>query len=144
MSTTSGKDLGNGLQAPLEAGSGNGAVAGFDGRRFALDVGQDAGNLIHLLLHLRLQPGYAIMGFLQAEPFVEFNVLLHVQSSAHVLHADVVHVQIVAGGDRADAVEEAFLAAGASASVDHDIGVGQQRTDPRLTLRWTPAPTSGR
>jgi len=41
----------------------------------------------------------SIMGFLQAEPFIQFNVLFHVKLSAHVLHADVMYVEIVAGGD---------------------------------------------
>ena len=40
-----GKVRSHGLQALLEPGSAHRAVAGLDGRRFALDVGQDAGDL---------------------------------------------------------------------------------------------------
>ena len=47
-----------------------------------------------------------------------------------ILHADVVHVQVVARGDGADAVEEAFLAAGARHGVHDHIRVGQQLANP--------------
>ncbi len=80
MSTTSGKLSCDRLQTLLETGRGNGAIAGFDGRRFALNVGQDAGDFSHVLFHLGFQASHAVMGFLQAEPLVEFNVLLHVQA----------------------------------------------------------------
>ena len=88
-------------------------------------MGENAGNLADILLHLAFQARDAVVGLLQAEPFVEFHVLLHVQTAADVLHADVVHVEVVARGDRADAVEEAFLPAGARHGVHHHVGVGQ-------------------
>ena len=54
------------------------------------------------LLHLRFQPGDAVVRFLQAEALVELDVLLDVQPAVEVLHADVMHVEIVARGDGAN------------------------------------------
>ena len=67
----------------------------------------------HLLLHLRFQAGHPVMSVLEAEGFVQLDVLLDMQLSVDVLNADVMHVQIIARGHGANAVEQAFLAAGA-------------------------------
>src|SRR5438128_5486550 len=45
--------------------------------------------------------------------------------SAEVLHADVVYVQVVAGSDSPDAIENVFSALSAGTRVHHHIGVGQ-------------------
>src|SRR6266567_4736435 len=45
--------------------------------------------------------------------------------SAEVLHADVVYVQVIAGSDSTDAVENVFSALSAGTRVHHHIGVGQ-------------------
>ena len=69
------------------------------------------------------------MGVLQAEPFVELDVLFDVAAAAGVLHADVVDVEIVACSDGADLIEQALMTAGAGDGVDHDIGIRQYGTD---------------
>ena len=50
------------------------------------------------------------MGLFQAQVLVEFEVLLYMQLSQKVLHADVMHVEVVAGGNGAYAVENIFRA----------------------------------
>src|SRR5271165_789780 len=129
-----GKARSHGLQPLLESRRAHQAVAGLDGRGFALNVSQNVGNFADVVFHLAFEARDAVVGFLQAEPLVQLDVLLNVQSACEVLHADVMHVEIVARGDRADLIEEAFLAAGARHGIDHDIGVRQYRANPRCNL----------
>src|SRR5205814_1853111 len=57
------------------------------------------------------------------------EVLLHVQPAAQVLHAHIVHHEVIAGGDGADAVENIFADGGARQRVDDHVGVGQHAVD---------------
>src|ERR1022692_3732816 len=57
-------------------------------------------------------------------------MLLDVQLPVQVLHADVVDIEIMASGDRADAVKDVFRTAGARDRVDHDVSVGQNFAYP--------------
>ena len=90
-------------------------VAGFDGGGLALDVSEDGGNFRDILANLGFEHGHAVVGFLQAQAFVEFEVLFHVQVALEILHADVVHVEVVAGGHGADAIENILACAGRAA-----------------------------
>src|SRR5450755_4422849 len=128
-------DLGKGscgqLNAAFEAGGINHAVAGFDGGRLTLDVGQDARYFWNVVAHLAFQPCYTVVSVLERHALIEFNMLLDMQGATDVLHADVVHVEIVPGGHGADAIEQAFAATGAGDSVDHNIGSRQKLPNSR-------------
>ena len=78
----------------------------------------------NVLANLGFEDRYAVVGFLQAQAFVEFEVLLHVQMALEILHADVVHVEIVASGDGADAIEDVFRTQGARHGVHDDVRIG--------------------
>ena len=52
-------------------------------------------------------------------------MLFDVQLSFQVLHADVVDVEVVAGGNRADAVKNIFRPQGAGSGMHHHVGVRQ-------------------
>ena len=85
-------------------------VTGLDGGGLALDVGEDKQQFFGRPGEFGLEHGHAVVGFLQAQAFVEFEVLFDVEVALEILHADVVHVELVAGGDGADAIENVFRA----------------------------------
>ena len=115
---------GDGLQAPLQFGVMQQFVAGLDGCGFAFDVGEDRGNFRDVLANLGFENGHAVVGFLQAKAFVEFEMLFDVQVSLEILHAHVVHVEIVARGHGPDAIENILGAQSARHGVHDDVGVG--------------------
>ena len=125
MSTISGNSLGKRFQLPLEIGVADQLVAGFDGGGLALDVGEDVGDFGHVAAHVGFQFGDLIMGALQGHAFVEFDVLFDVEATREILHADVVDVEVVAGGDGANAVENIFRALGARQRLHGDVGIGK-------------------
>ena len=83
---------------------------------------KDGRDLRNLGAHLRFQAGHFIVSVLHAELFVEFEMLLHMQMSIQILHADVVHVEVVASGDGPDAVENIFRPARAWNRMHHHVG----------------------
>ena len=125
MSTISGNWRGERFQPPLEVGVANQFIAGFDGGGFAFDVGEDVGDLRYVAAHIGFEFGDLIVGALEGHALVEFNVLLDVELAGEILHADVVDVEVVAGGDGANAVEDIFRTLGARQRLDGDIGVGK-------------------
>ena len=80
----------------------------FDGRRLALDVCEDVGNLRDVAAHVGFEFGDLIMRVFERHALVEFDVLFDVKVAGEILHADVVHVEIVVRRDGADAVEDVF------------------------------------
>ena len=92
---------------------------------------EDGRNFRDLAAHLRFQPGNFVVRLLHAELLVEFQMLFHVQLPVQVLHADVVHIEVVAGSDGADAVENIFRAPGPRNRVHHHVGIGQNLAHPR-------------
>ncbi len=56
-------------------------------------------------------------------------MLLHVQTAGEILHADVVDIEVVAGGDGAYAVENIFRALGARQRLNGDVGVRKNSVD---------------
>ena len=56
-------------------------------------------------------------------------MLLDIQAAGEILHADVVHVQVMARGYRANAVENIFGALGAGQWLHGHVGVGQDAVD---------------
>src|ERR1700688_1502870 len=120
-----GKLRGNGFQAMFQFSIAHQFVWLFDGRRFALDVSENVGNLRDVTAHVGFQFGDLVMRFFEGHALVEFNMLLHVQPTVEILDADVVHVEIVIGSDRADAVEDVFRMLGARQRLHGHVGVGQ-------------------
>ena len=53
-------------------------------------------------------------------------MLLHVQLAVEILHADVMHIEIIGGRHGADAIEEIFRSRCAGYGVHHYVSVGQQ------------------
>src|SRR5215469_11373990 len=53
-------------------------------------------------------------------------MLLYMNCPVHILHADVVNIQVVACGHRADAVEQTLAVAGPGGGIDHHVGSGQK------------------
>src|SRR5271169_6702519 len=106
-----GKATRNRLDSSFEAGRFDRAVAGFYGRRLALDVGQDARYLGNVVAQFAFQPSDPVVSFLQNHAFIQFDVLLDMQLPANILDADVVDVEVVSGGYRSNAIKQAFLKA---------------------------------
>ena len=96
-----------------------------DGGRLAFDVGEDGGDFVHIVAHICFEFGDLIVGVLEGHALVEFNVLLNVEFAVEILHADVVDVQIVAGGDGANAVEDIFRTLGARQRLNGHVGIGK-------------------
>ena len=69
------------------------------------------------------------VGGAEGHLLVDFEVLLDVELVVVLLHADVVNVEVGAGGDGADAVVEAFGARGGGDGVDDDVGAGEMALD---------------
>src|SRR6202142_22787 len=116
---------GHRLQAPFQFGIVQQLVSGLDGCGLALDVGEDGRNLRDVLANLGFEDGHAVVSFFQAQAFVEFEVLFDVQVALEILHADVVNIEIVAGSNGANAIENVFCTQGAGNGVHDDVGIGQ-------------------
>jgi hypothetical protein len=117
------KPGGDQLQLPLQTGVAHQLVAGFYGRGLAFNVSKDGGDLGHVVAHVSFKFRDSIVGGLQAQVLVEFDMLLDVELAVEILHADVVDVEVVASGDGANAVEDVFRALGARQRLNSDIGV---------------------
>src|SRR5690242_3541071 len=122
----------NPLEPSFEVAIFPNLVPRLNGRRLAFDVGEDGGDFRHFATNFRFQGGYAVMRLQQAELFVQFQVLLHVQLTTQVLHAHVVDVQVVAHGHRADAVEYVFPTVRLGNGVDHHVCLGQHAMHRRF------------
>src|ERR1700686_2152613 len=120
-----GKLRGNGFQAMFQFSVAHQFVWLFDGRRFALDVSENVGNLRDVAAHVGFQFGDLVVSFFEGHALVEFDMLLDVQPTVEILDADVVHVEIVVGGNGADAVEDVFGMLGARQRLHGHVGVGQ-------------------
>ena len=87
---------------------------------------------------------HAIVRILQRHLLVQFQMLLHVQSPSKILHADLVHIEIVAGRHGADAVENVLCPAGAGNRVHHHVGIGQHAVNAPRSPLPRPGLISGR
>src|SRR5580700_8080445 len=124
-----GKLCGYELELPLETGVADQFVAGFDGGGLAFDVRQDVGDLRDVVAHIGFEFGDQIVGGLQGQVLVEFDVLLDVEVAVEILHADVVNVEVVASGDGTNAVEDIFRTLGAGQRLNGDVSVGENAVD---------------
>src|SRR5215471_6821917 len=70
-------------------------AAWFDSGGLALDMGKDGRDLRHIPANLRLQSRDYVVSILEAQGFVELQMLLHVEPSGKILHADVMYAEIV-------------------------------------------------
>src|SRR6202142_4007664 len=100
----------------------NDLFSGFDGGRFTFDMGKDGCDLRDLGAHFGFQAGNFVVCLFHAETLVEFQMLFDVQLAIQILHADVMHVEVVARSHSANAVENIFRAAGARNRMYHDAG----------------------
>src|SRR5882762_11599061 len=83
----------------------NNLLSRFNCRWLTFDMRQDGRDFRDLGAHLRFQSGNFIVRLLHAELLIEFQMLFHMQLPIQVLHADVMHVEVVAGSHGADAVK---------------------------------------
>ena len=120
---------GDRLQSTFEIRIANQLVAGFDGGRFAFDMSKDVGDLRHIVAHVGFKFGDLVVRALKGHALVEFDVLLDVKLAGEILDADVVDVEVMSGGDGANAVEDVFRALGARQGLDKNIGIGKDTVD---------------
>jgi len=113
------------FQTALEGGVAYRLVARFDGGGFTFDVGEDVPDLPYIVAHVGFEFGHLIVGVLQCHALVQFNMLLDMEFAREILHADVVDVQVVAGSDGANTVEDIFRTLGARQGLNGDVGVGK-------------------
>src|SRR5437764_1301191 len=73
-----------------------------------------------------LEHTHAIVRLFQWQLLVHFQVLLYMQVPVQILDTDVVHVQVVAGRDGANPVENIFRRRGPRDGVDHNVCVRKQ------------------
>ena len=97
----------------------------FDGGRFAFDMGEDVGDLRHVVAHVGFKFGDLVVRALKGHALVEFDVLLDVKLAGEILDADVVDVQVVARGHGANAVEYILGALGAREGLDRNVSIGK-------------------
>src|ERR1700728_3276548 len=120
-----GKLRGHGFKAMFEFRVADHRFGLLDGGRLALDVGKDIGNFRDLAAHVGFELGDLIVGAFEGHALVEFDVLLDVQPAGKVLDADVMHVEIFAGGGSSDAIENILRTLRAREWLHGDVGIGQ-------------------
>src|SRR5690348_16972832 len=98
-------------------------VSAFNGGRFTFDMGQYGVDLGHFVTDFCFQDCDPVMRVFQAEPFVKFEMLLDVQISPEILHADVVHVEVVPSRDCPYTVKNILAMLGTGNGMDHDVSV---------------------
>ena len=118
-----GKLRGHGFQSMLELGVADDFFRLFDCGRFALDVRKNVGNFGHIATHVCLKFRDLIMRFLERHPLVQFHMLFHVQASIQVLHADVMHVEVLMRGHGADPVKNILRMLRSRKRLDGYVGV---------------------
>ena len=95
-----------------------------NGRRLTLDVGQDGSNFWHLLPNFFFEGSHLVVGIFERQTLVHFEMLLNVQAPIQILNADIVHIDVVAGGNAAHTVENVFSRRGPRNRMDDNICVG--------------------
>jgi hypothetical protein len=115
----------NRFQLPLEAGIPDQLVARLNRCGLTFDMSEDIGNLRNFAAHVRFQFGDLIVSGLQRHTLVEFDVLLNMQSSGKILHADVMNIEVVPRGHGSNAVKDVFRTLRARQRLDRDISVGK-------------------
>src|SRR5215471_4541 len=88
-----------------------------------LNVSEDRGNLRDLGPDFSFEPRNYVVGLLQAEGLVEFQVLFDVEPSCQILHADIVHAEVVTRSHSPYAIENVLVAGFPRHRVDHHITV---------------------
>src|SRR5690242_15953161 len=83
------------LELLFKNGIAQHTVSRLDGRWFALDMGEDGGDLRHFRPDLGFKMRHQIMRVLQAHGLVEFEMLFHMEWAAEVLDADVMNAEVV-------------------------------------------------
>ncbi len=124
-----GEGLGGAAEADFELAVAFERLGALDGGGLAFDVGEDGGDLGDFAAHLGLELGDEGVGGAEGHGLGDFEVLLDVELVVVLLHADVVNVEVGAGGDGADAVVDAFGAGGGGDGVDDDVGSGEMALD---------------
>ena len=120
-----GRFGGDGAQASLERGILDNLLAGLDGGGLAFDVGKDRGDLGDFEADFVFERGHLVVRIFHGEALVHFEVLFDVERAFQILHADIVDVEIVAGGDGTNAVKQILAASGTRDGADHDVGIGK-------------------
>ncbi len=59
-------------------------------------MGEDRGNFRDFAADFSFQHSHHVMRVFEAEVFVEFQMLLHVEPAFKVLHAHIMHAEIIA------------------------------------------------
>jgi hypothetical protein len=100
------------------------AYGQLDGRGLALDVGEDGVDLRDLVADLVLDAADEVVGLAEGHGLVDFDVLFDIELAVDRLNRDIMQDDIVARGDGADFVEDAFRNGLARDGVDDDVGAG--------------------
>ena len=110
---------------------GDGAL---DGGWLGLDVGENAGELGNFAEDFGFHGGDEVVSLGEGETLIEFDVLFDAElGPAFAIHdgldADLVDADVVAGGDGADAVEDAFGGGLAGDGMNDDVRAGDGTLD---------------
>ena len=119
-----GEALGGVAEVGLDLAVALDADRRLDGRGLALDVGEDGVDLWDFVADLVFDAADEFVGLAEGHGLVDFDVLFDVELAVDRLHGDVVKDDVVARGDGADLVEDAFGDGFAGDGVDDDIGAG--------------------
>ena len=124
------RELGDdGLQAPFQAAISYHFISAFNRRRFAFDVSQDGGDFRYIPPNLRFQERYPVVSLQQSKPLIQLQMLFDVKTPTQILHADIVHIEIVPRRHGPNAVEDVLAVQSPRDRVHDDVGVGQNAVD---------------
>ncbi len=126
------KFLHNLFEPLFQFGLENNLLTRFDRCRLAFNMGENGRNFRNLGAHLGFEARHFIVRLFHAEALIEFEVLLYVQLTVQVLHADVMYVEIVSSRDCANPIENILCLPGPWNRVHNHIGRRKDLAHPRL------------
>ena len=103
-----------------------------DPRPPGLDVGEDLGDLGHVLAEVGLDVGGLVVGLLEGKMVVDLEMEVEVDVSRVLVHRDVVDAQLIAEGHGPDAPGHALALDLARVRVDDGVRSGRDLLDPLL------------
>src|SRR4051812_10055716 len=88
-------------------------------------MGKDRLNFWYLVTDLGFQESDPVVCLFETQVLIEFQVLFDVQTAAEILHADVVHIYIIARGHRPHSIEYILGASDSRDRVDNHVCAGK-------------------
>ena len=123
----------NGLQCLLQFQIARNLVAGLDGRRLTLNVGQDRRNLRHVFADFRLQLRDPVVGLPSKRGPHPARDAARRAIGLQVLHADIVDIEVLPSRDGAHAVENILPAPRPRHRMHDHVGIGRTRCTASVT-----------